>query len=65
MFTHWSPGWVCPKGYICELGQSRHVRLPVDCWVKNVQESRTKGSRATVGTALLTGLLGAEDLGFT
>lgn len=63
MLTQWSPGWVCPKGYIWELGQSRHVHLPVD-WVKNVQESCTKRSRDTVGTALYTGLLGTEDLGF-
>lgn len=64
MLTHWSPGRVCPKGYIWELGKSRHVHLPVACWVKNVQESRTKRSRDTVGTVLFTGLLGTEDLGF-
>lgn len=48
-----------------EPGQGIHSPPPA-CWVKIAQESYTKSHRDThSGTAFLTGLLGAEGLGFT
>lgn len=59
MLTAWSPA------YIWELSQGKAYTPPA-CWVKIAQESYTKSHRDThSGTAFLTGLLGAEGLGFT
>lgn len=66
MLTHWSPGCVCPKGYIWELGQVKAC-LPTCSLLQGGTCSRVmyRELRDTVGTAFLTGLLGAEDLGYT